>query len=137
MDVTELYGLKDVFNFRFYSTGINNALLFKIETVKENTFKMFDDGYSKLIITDALVDIKLLNEILEGRYDLNELKIVGETPVRDLEHLDHELSLNVNYAKIDALEIAGTCDGCAVVKITFKFRTRLFGKSNVYFTVDK
>lgn len=137
MDVTELYGLKDVFNFNFYSTGINNALLFKIDTVKENTLKMFDDGYCKLTITDALVNIDLVNKILEGRYDLNELRIIGESSLRDLGELDHDLYLNVNHAKIDELEMTGTCEDCLVVKITFKFKTRIAGKSNVYFTVDK
>jgi len=137
MDVTELYGLKEVLNFSFYNTSINNSFLFKIDTVKENTFRMLDDGHSELIITDALMNVDLLNKILEGRYDLNELRIVGDSIVRTLDETDYKFALNVNYAKIDGLEFTGTCDGFAVVKITFKFRTRLFGKANVYFTVDK
>lgn len=99
------YGMKEVFNMRFFDVKGGDELFF-IDTSCKFEIKR-DVKYNKNImsVTDALLDLSVINNIMLGKYDDIEFKIYGDSTVRDsYTCIDKPVYLYVYSAKLHKFE---------------------------------
>jgi hypothetical protein len=130
------YGVKDVFDLDVYD---KKGLVFTIDTVKEVTVGR--DNYKRegvLVVEDALIDINIVNDVLNGKYDDKHLRIKGKTSFRDLEGVDHDVSLSVTVAKLNIYNFKMSYDSVSVATLEFNFPTvDAYGFQNAILKVEK
>lgn len=130
------YGVRDVFDLKVYGA---EGLLFEINTVKGVSFdRNLERRENALIVDDALVDVKVLNDILKGNYDNTYLRIIGETKFRGLDCIDKDVTLNITVSKIVEYDLYMGYDEVGFSRLVFSFPTKdAYGFQNAVVKVNK
>lgn len=95
------FGVRDIFDLKVYN---KDGLCMIIDTAMSTRLDL-RDGQNVLIVEDALVDSDLLQDVLSGKYQTQNLRITGKTSFRDLEHKDHDVKLTITVAKLKAYSL--------------------------------
>lgn len=113
------YGVKDTFDLMFRDGG--EVVLF-IDTAKEVTL-ISTMGRNKLIVRDALVDVKLINDIFSGKFDQRLFSVKGSTSFRDVNTgEDRRVNLDIKELEFKRYELPTGMD-VSVVTLQFEFDT--------------
>lgn len=118
------FATNEVFNFTVYaqlSDGV--GYVFETETVVENTFIMSDgNGFSELHIEDALLDEEFLSLALSGAFEGIDMRIEGDTIVRDADTcMDYRAELSIDVARLKLYKIGGRAGDIVNPILVFRF----------------
>lgn len=115
------FGVRNPFDLKIYG---EEGLLFHIDTAKEVSItRNFGNNTNELTVEDALVDIKVLNDVLNGKYDRKHLRISGVSVFRGLDCLDRDVELKVTVAKLVGYSLPIGIEP-SIVSLTFAFPTK-------------
>jgi hypothetical protein len=128
------YGVKEVLDLKVYSA---EGLLLDIDTMKSYVItRDFITGENLLIVEDALVDVKVLTDIINAKYDNKHLRLKAKTKFRNLEAYDEDVSIEITVAKLSGYEFYGSCEDVGYVTLKFKMPTKdAYGFSNMIIKV--
>lgn len=117
------YGVLDVFDLFIYD---KDGLVFKIDTVKDMVIERREDNPNNILfVQDALVDTDLMNKVLAGDFDGENLRIVGKSSFRDADSFrDRDVELNITIAQIFKYSIPFSAENASVVDLEFQFPVR-------------
>lgn len=119
---TKKYASNEVFDVKVYMKSDGSdcySVAFNIKTTNQNTIK-YERGRRFLEVTDALIDLGLMEEIMNGKYDGKELKIVCDTYMRDVEsYIDENVEVTFHSAELYRFAFLGYVGGTA--SVTFGF----------------
>ncbi|MGD1416597.1 hypothetical protein [Bacillus stercoris] len=128
MDKENIFGMKDVFEFYFFDWNGDQVL--HIETTGSSNFRASKSGCI-LTITDCLVNLEFLNEIMNGKHIGENYRIKGKSLVRDLNGEDLKVELDIKESFIADYFIRNSVDDLAnpTLRISFPFKD-LIGYDN-------
>lgn len=122
-------------NFDFEILDSENNLLFKIDTSKGYEFVMLPVkrvNESALIVKDAIIDLKVFEDIMDGKYTDKNLNIKGISYVRDIStHIDEPCELVIKNAKLKSFALGRMGEGAAVVVLKFEAPMYQNGSHNI------
>lgn len=130
------YGVREVFDLYIYD---NEGLLFKIDTAFEVVLtRDFLRKENTLIVKDALLDYKLLSDIMNGKYDDRNLRLKGYSIFRNPDtYKDEKVSLNITIAKFMGYQFPTSCSEPSKITLEFNFPTKdYYGFMNCNFSVS-
>jgi len=124
------YGVNAVLDLKVYGA---DGLLFEIDTMKSYVIsRNFETGENVLIVEDALVDVKFMNDVFHGKYNNKNLRIKGKTKYRGCDAVDRKVKLDITIAKMDSYRFEYDSDSVGFVTIEFVFPTKdAYGFNNM------
>lgn len=129
------YASREVFNFTIYAETTGSVgYTFKINTVAKNTFVTSDgNGFSELHIEDALINDELFYLALNGAFNGKDMRIEGESIVRDADtNIDHLVKISIDVARMDLYQYGNYAGEFVKPILVFRFPYKtLTGEPNM------
>ena len=124
------YGVVDVFDLAIYD---KDGLVFEIDTVKEIIMERREDCPNNImVVKDALFDEDLFNEVMAGKFDHRNLRIIGKSRFRSLDGSDKDVELRVTASKLTHYSFPTNVGNVSVVDLEFQFPSKdAYGFMNV------
>jgi hypothetical protein len=129
--IANKYIANEVFDIYVYSS---DGLLFEIDSAKNiSVSRDIENGENRLIVKDALLDLDLISDIFDGKYDDKNLRIHGRTILRDINSgKDRNAELDITVAKLIFYSAPFNNDNDTAVNLEFEFPNKDgYGFANV------
>lgn len=93
---------------------------FVIKTTSENKIKYSKKDGRHLIVRDALIDVQVMEDVINGLYDGN-LALIGKTLLRDTnDYKDYDTVFFFNHAQLHSFSFHGYVGSVASVEFDFE-----------------
>lgn len=118
------YGSKEVLDVDVLRENKEGKLesAFVIKTTRENKIRYSKKDGRHLIVKDALIDVQVMEDVINGLYD-GKLAVIGKTLLRSADNgKDYDADFVFKHASLHSFSFHGYCGAVACVEFDFEIK---------------